>query len=217
MGIPSAAEKFQGEQCAKCMGRRNLGGSREVSAIGNLGEGYLCQVSHEEEQTPEFRAERAWTEVQGAHIDRISFLDGRPSGALIIAATRQAGEALLRKNLGNGDSAEPRSLFGEAALYIVNREVLFAQGYHLGANRVSLGCSLRTFAGWKEELAVGVAPEVVTEDTEGTGRITEASSRKCGGPAVDKKGTKRLVLAMSGVGWFKKGALVWCYLFSFFD
>jgi hypothetical protein len=58
---------------------------------------------------------------------------------------------------------------------------------------------------------------MVAEDAKGTGGVAEARCGERGGQAVDKEGTKRLVLTMSGVGWFKEGALEWCYIFSFVD
>ena len=88
---------------------------------------------------------------------------------------------------------------------VVNREILFAEGDDLRANRVGLGGSLRALGRGLEELArAGLWRNLWTQNAEAARGITET----CGGlGATGKSSTNRpqgLVLSMGGVGWFQE-------------
>ena len=69
--------------------------------------------------------------------------------------------------------------------------------------------------GCEEEARGGIAPEVVTQDVEGPGRVTEGGGDLRTGAAFDKVGAERLVLALLGGGGFEEEAADVTYVFRF--
>jgi hypothetical protein len=74
--------------------------------------------------------------------------------------------------------------------------ILLAQADDPIASRGFLGLGLRSPAGGEEESWGGIAAEVMTEDMEGAGGVTEGGGDGLGGPAFDEVGAQRLVLAL---------------------
>jgi hypothetical protein len=66
---------------------------------------------------------------------------------------------------------------------------------------------------------MGIVAELVTEDAEGAGRISESAGNIVGGLVVDEKGAEGLVLALEGELGREKEFLVWlgCYLITSTD
>jgi len=120
-------------------------------------------------------------------------------GPLLVAATRQSGEAFGAQHLVNGRQAEAVALLGQRVVNVVDRQVLLAQGDDHRPRRVFLGLDLRAPGSLGEELAYLAAAKGVAQHAEGPGRIAELSGRDRGGHALGEVGAQRFVLAVPRV------------------
>jgi hypothetical protein len=75
--------------------------------------------------------------IQTAHVRDPGAVGLEGSGALLIATTRQPGEALLAQQYGKGIDADGVPARGQFALNVVDREVALAQSHHLFADRIA--------------------------------------------------------------------------------
>jgi len=85
-------------------------------------------------------------------------------------------------------------------LNVVDREVPLAQGDRQFADRIAGGRGVRAGEGTKEGSAFfGVVAELVAEDAETAGRVTEAPRRFVGRESLDELGAQGFVLALEGL------------------
>jgi hypothetical protein len=88
--------------------------------------------------------------IRTAHIRDPGAVGLEGSGALLIATTRQPGEALLAQQYGKGIDADGVLARGQFALNVVDREVALAQSHHLSADRIAGRSGVRTREGEEE-------------------------------------------------------------------
>ena len=84
-------------------------------------------------------------------------------------------------------------------------EVLLAEGDDLLPQPFLLA-RRPALAGGGEEVAVGLAAELVDEDAEASRRVAEASGGLGRWEALDEEGPQGLVLSMGGVGGLQEAA-----------
>jgi hypothetical protein len=82
--------------------------------------------------------------------------------------------------------------------------ILFAQLDNPIAGRRLLRPGLRAMARRHKEDGVALAPEVMGQDMEGTGRITEGRGDFARRVTLDEKSPERFVLALLGLAGFEE-------------
>jgi hypothetical protein len=122
-------------------------------------------------------------QIEGTDIGAGGDIGPHDCGSLVIASSRQTGEAFLteedRKRMDTDDMAKG----GEFALNVVDGQVLFAQSDSAFADQFANGSMIGSKS-WRREEGVtlaGIVAELMAENAKGTGRIAEAS-RDIGGP-----------------------------------
>ena len=151
-----------------------------------------------------------WT-VRGCQVELADIGDiGRDGpgsvGPLVVAASRQLGEALLLEDGGDGRRAERLAVAGQGPADVVDGEVLLAEGDDLLPQPLLLAGRPALACGGGKEVAVGLVAELVDEDAEAPRRVAEAGGRLGRGEAVDEEGSEGLVLSMGGVGGLQEAA-----------
>jgi hypothetical protein len=103
--------------------------------------------------------------------------------AFVIAAPRKSSEAFLVEDLGDARGAERRHVLieFEGVADVVDGQILLAQLDDGVAELVTLRALPVLFAGFGEELALGVLPELGAEHAETPGCVTESSGGLLGG------------------------------------
>jgi hypothetical protein len=61
-----------------------------------------------------------------------------------------------------------------------------------------------------EELRIGVAPELMAQDTEGSRGVAEGAGDLVGGTVFDEERTQRFVQALTGMGGLSKELTAIC-------
>src|SRR6516164_3130650 len=110
------------------------------------------EIGNEQEQATHACRELPWGEGKIAHIGNGLNRRTDVRQPLIVAAARQAGEALSLQHLANGGSAEGRSLLLEGQADLVDRVVPLAQSHNLLERRALLGLRRWSRASDREEL-----------------------------------------------------------------
>jgi hypothetical protein len=88
----------------------------------------------------------------------------------------------------------------------VDGEVLLAEGDDPFPQPVLFARGPSFASGRGEEVAVGLLAELMDEDSEASGRVSEAGGRLGRGGLLDEEGAEGLVLPMSGVGGLQEAA-----------
>jgi len=130
-------------------------------------------------------------------------------GTILVFSPGQTSKALVVQNLPDGGATEGCGVILERALDVIDGEILFAHSQNEAAD----GTLLRLGAGAGfEVLEKGgfSAAEVVTENAKGAWGVAEALGNLLGGGALQEVGTKGLVLAVGGGGWFQEEAGFFC-------
>jgi len=86
----------------------------------------------------------------------------------------------------------------EFSLHVIDREIAFAHGYGQITDAVAGGRGLRTALWLAEEGSafLGVVAELMAEDAEGAGGVTEATGDVGRGLLIDEEGAEGFVLAL---------------------
>jgi hypothetical protein len=139
-------------------------------------------------------------------------LDGRPrpSGSFLVEASWQGGKPFLLEYLADGGRAEASALFTEDLADLIDGVVLFAQCHDSGVGGGLLRRPLGPWMGREEELGIGLASELMTEDAEGAGGVAELVSHLRRGSALEEVGSEGLVHALLGQKRFGEKAAALC-------
>jgi hypothetical protein len=133
--------------------------------------------------------------VEVGHGRRFGLEGGR---SFVIAAARQAGEALFAHEHSQGIDADSMAGQSQFALDVIDGEVLFAQGHGQLADAIAHRSPVGAGFGVLEEggAFLGVVAEVVAENAQGVGGITEAAGDLGAGQFLDEEGAEGFVLAV---------------------
>ena len=104
-----------------------------------------------------------------------------------------------RRNLLDGGGAQGLALLLEKFADLIGGMILFSQGHDQVPGGGLLGLRLGTVPRVEEEGGVGIATELVAEDAEGAGGITEVGGDVGGGFLVDEIGAQGFVLTLFGM------------------
>ncbi len=105
-------------------------------------------------------------QVETANIGDLGDDGARLFGSLVVNSSRQLGEALFLEDGGDRRRAEGLAVAGQGAADVVDGEVLLAQGDDLLPQPFPFGGRPALAWGGGEEIAVGLAAELVDEDAE---------------------------------------------------
>ena len=154
------------------------------------------EIGDEQEQPPALGRDRPRGEREGPDVGHGFHGRMRPRRSLLLASSRQAGETLLAENLLDGGGAQGLALLLEKLADLIGGMILFSQGDDQVPGRGLLGLRLGTVPRVEEEGGVGIATELVAEDAEGAGSITEVGGDVGGGFVLDDIGAQGFVLAL---------------------
>src|SRR5262249_54751982 len=121
-------------------------------------------------------------------------------------AARQLGKALFLEDRRDGRRAEGLAVSGQGPANVVDGEVLLPQGDDLLPQAFLLARGSARPRGGGEEVPLGLSAELVDEDAEAAGGVTEASGRLGRREALDEEGPQGFVLPMGGVGGLQEAA-----------
>ena len=157
------------------------------------------EIGDEQEQPPALGPDRPWGEREGPDIGHGLHGRTRPRRPVLLASSRQAGETLLAENLLDGGGAQGLALLLEKFADLIGGMILFSQGHDQVPGGGLLGLRLGTVPRVEEEGGVGIATQLVAEDAEGAGGITEVGGDVGGGFLVDEIGAQGFVLTLFGM------------------
>ena len=159
------------------------------------------QQRHEQEQTGDCGAKRARGQIQPADIGDFGAFGLEAGGALLVEAAREAGEALFAQEDGEGIDADSVPSLRQVALNVIDGKVALAHRHYQLTNRISGRRRASAARGLAEEggTLLRVMAELMAEDTETAGRVTEVPGSYGGREVFEKESTQRLVLAMQGL------------------
>jgi hypothetical protein len=123
-------------------------------------------------------------------------IGARPLGPVLVAAARQAAEALRPHHLVNRGQAERVTLLGQRIVDVVDRQMLLAQRHDQRAGGVLLRLDLGAPGDVAEELPAALLAETVAEHAERPRGVAEAARRLGRGEFLDEVGAQRLVLPL---------------------
>ena len=168
--------------------------------------GIAARVGRKRNRPPNWVRERPRTQVESSDIGDLGGRRPRAGRSFVVGPARQASEALLLEDLGDGDRAERMPLVGQGAADVIDGEVLLPQGDDGVAEGIGLGRGLGPLGRRQEEGAAGILAELVDQDTEAARGIAEAAGDLGAGEAIDEEGAEGLVLAVGGVGGLEEDA-----------
>jgi len=145
-------------------------------------------------------------QVELADVRHIGDEGARLVRPLVIAAARQLGEPLPLQEGGDRRRAEGFAIARQGAADIVDGAVLLAEGDDPLPQPLLFAGGPSFADGRGEEVAVGLLAELMDEDSEASGRVSEAGGRLGRGGLLDEEGAEGLVLPMSGVGGLQEAA-----------
>ena len=120
--------------------------------------------------------------------------------ALVISAAGKASEAFLAEQDSEGVDTDGVAGGGEFALHVIDREIALAHGHGQITDAVAGGRRLRSALWLAEEGRAfqGIVAELMAEDAEGAGGVTETTGDFSRRLVIDEEGTERFVLALQG-------------------
>ena len=127
-------------------------------------------------------------------------------GPLVVAPSRQFGEALFLQDRGDRRRAERLAVAGQGTADVVDGEVLLPQRDDLFPQPLLLAGRPALPRGRDEEVAPGLIAELMDEDPKAPRCVAEASGRLGRGETVDEEGPQGFVLPMGGVGGLQEPA-----------
>jgi hypothetical protein len=192
--------------------------------VGSAGDPLEVQATHQgdkQEQAPQAGAEGTWAQIQLADVGHSSRFRLEGLGSFVVPAAGEASEAFFAHEHRQSIDADGMAGLAQFPLDVIDGKVLFAQGH--GPLTYAVACGGVVGAGFgdlEEAGAFGwVVAELVAEDAEGIGGVTEAASGLGSGQLFDKEGAKGLILAVVGEfrGEEEAGVLGNSYLISSID
>ena len=169
MAVAGRPEELQGQQRPQGAAGGDHLGAGEARVAEDAVQGDGGQGGQEEEQAAELGGERPGTQVELSNIGDLGGGRPWPGRSLVVGPARQASEALLPEDPGDGDRAERISLVGQVAADVVDGEVLLPQGDDGVAEGIGLGRGLRPLGRCQEEGPAGILAELVDQDAEAAG------------------------------------------------
>jgi hypothetical protein len=142
--------------------------------------------------------------IQPVHIGNLCDLGARPRESLLVSSSGQPGKTFVFENQRDGNSAYPLSALFQDPADIIDGEILLSQCNDLVPERVSFRRSLRPLLRGKEEGAIWMLAELMSEDTEASRRISEAAGDFGRREILDEVGPEGFILAVSGIRGFEK-------------
>jgi hypothetical protein len=214
VAVPGVAEQLQSQQGANRTPGRDHLRAGQAGLLDDAVKRKRGQGGQEEEQAAELGVGGSRAEVELANIGDSGGQRVSSQGAVLVIASRQAGEAFLFEDLVNGHGADGLVLCGQGAADIVDGEVLLAQGDDAQTQGLLFRGAVGSLVRGKEEAAVGALAELAEQDTEAAVGVTEAFGDFRPGAALDDIGTQGLVLTLGGVGRFQEVLRQGCEVFS---
>jgi hypothetical protein len=144
--------------------------------------------------------------IQPVHIGNLCDLGPRSRESFFVSSSGQPGKTFVFENQRDGNSAYPLPTFFQDPADIINGEILLSQRDNLVPETVGLRRSLRPLLRGKEEGAIWILAELVSEDPEASRRIPEAACGFDRREIIDEVGPEGFVLAVSGISGFEKEA-----------
>ena len=121
VAVACGAEELQGQQRPQGAAGGDHLRSGEPAPREDAVEGDRGEHRQEEEQAAELGAERLRAQIELPDIGDIGRGRPRAGWALVVSPARQAGEAFVLEDLGDGDRAEGVSFVGQIAADVVDR------------------------------------------------------------------------------------------------
>jgi hypothetical protein len=205
------ADEFERQQRPQGLFGGNHLRTGEIGLTQHFRQADVVQQRHEEEEAAEAGAERAGLQAQGPHVGRGLSSWPERCGPFVIEAAGQAGEAFLAQQDGEGIDTDGVTGQGQFALDVVDGEIAFAHRHDEFADTITnWGETWPVRDGLEEaDLLIGVMAELVTEDTERTGRVAETAGDLKGRKAIDEVGAEGLVLSVQRVFWDEEEVGQW--------
>jgi hypothetical protein len=144
--------------------------------------------------------------IQPVHISYLGDLGPRPWKSFLVSPSRQPGKTFFFENQRDGNSAYPMPALFQDPVDIIDGEILLSQRDDLVPNAIGFRRSLRPLLRGKEEGAIWILAELVSEDPEASRRIPEAACGFDRREIIDEVGPEGFVLAVSGISGFEKEA-----------
>ena len=184
--VACGAEELQGQQRSHGTGGGDHVRSGEAAARQDPVQVGRDQVGQEQEQSAELGVERARCQVELADIGDIGGDGTGLIGSLLVAASRQFGEALFLEDRGDRRRAERLAVAGQGAADVVDGEVLLPQGDDLLREAVSACPAVGPGVRWgRRSRGRGDC------GTDGRGRESCRGCSRTAGPPRRRRGRRR--------------------------
>ncbi len=192
------ADQLEGQETAQGLRGGDHPGTWQMRLAGDGGQVQRPHQGDKQEQTAKAGAEGARPQVQCMEVGdrrRFGFQGQRP---LVIPAARQTGEALFAHQHRQSIDADGVSGQRQFALDVIDGQVFLAQGDGLLTDAVTRrGLAGSGLGVLKERGAfVRVMAELVAEDAQGVGGVTEAAGHLRARGFLDEKGAESLIWAL---------------------
>jgi hypothetical protein len=144
--------------------------------------------------------------IQPVHIGHLGDLGPRPWKSFLVSPSGQPSKPFFFENQRDGNSAYPLSALFQDPADIIDGEILLSQRDDLVPNAIGFRRSLRPLLRGKEEGAMWIVAELVSEDPEASRRIPEAVGDFDRREMIDEVGPEGFVLAVSWISGFEEEA-----------
>jgi hypothetical protein len=169
-------------------------------------QGDLGQIRNKQVQSPELGPKSPERKIESVHIGNLCNLGPRSRESFFVSSSGQPGKPLFLKNQRDGNGAYLLPALFQDPADIVNGVILLSQRNDLVPQTVSFRRGLRPLLRGKEEGAIWMLAELVSQDTKASWGIPEAASNFDRRQIIDEVGPEGFILSVSGIFGFEKEA-----------
>jgi hypothetical protein len=144
--------------------------------------------------------------IQPVHIGNLCDLGPSPRESFFVSSSGQPGKPFVFENQRDGNGAYPLPALFQDPADIINGEILLSQRDNLVPEKVGLRRGLRPLLRGKEEGAIWILTELVSQDAEASRGIPEAAGDLDRRQILNEVGPEGFVLAVSSIRGSEKEA-----------
>jgi hypothetical protein len=170
----------------------------------------LNQIRNKEKETSKSGGEPAGDQRERSNVGN-RFYDGPGIlGPLFVQTSRQGSESFFMEDLTHCSGTESNTGIFQDFTDLVDRVVFLPQLYDSVSRGGLAGSGSRPTTGRGEKAGVCIAPELMAEDSEGSGGIAEFGSDDIGRLLFNEIAPQRFILALLGVRRFLEKPAALC-------
>jgi hypothetical protein len=196
--------EFEGKAGAQGVSGRDHPRSGQASGGGQMLDVELDQVRDKEKKASKTGTEPAGRQREGSHISNRFYGGSGILRSLVVQTPWQRSEAFFMEDLTDSSRTETDAAILEDFADLVDRMVSFSQLDDSVPCGGLAGSGRRAPARRGKETGMGIAAKVMTEDPEGSWRVSEFGSHHVGGLVFDEIGSEGFILPLLGVRGFEE-------------